>query len=104
MPGRGAELGEHTRARASKSSRRRFSPFWTIIEALCFISVNLGLVNLLPIPVLDGGHLTIFTVEAIRRRKVTVKRKELAYKIGLAMLGLVMIAAFYNDIMREILS
>jgi len=73
------------------------------VEALCFISVNLGLVNLLPIPVLDGGHLTIFTLEAIRRKKIKVKSKEWAYKVGLAMLGLVMVAAFYNDVMREIL-
>ena len=74
------------------------------IEVLCFISVNLGLINLLPIPVLDGGHLLIFIVEAVQRKKLSIKQKERAFKFGFVVLACVMVFAFYNDIMRELLS
>ncbi len=74
------------------------------IEVLCFISVNLGLINLLPIPVLDGGHLLIFIIEAVQRKKLSIKQKERAFKFGFAVLACVMVFAFYNDIMRELLS
>lgn len=70
------------------------------IEVFCFISVNLGLINLLPIPVLDGGHLLIFSIEAIRRKKLKLSQKETALKIGFALLAGVMLLAIFNDVMR----
>jgi regulator of sigma E protease len=64
------------------------------------ISVNLGLLNLLPIPVLDGGHLAFLTVEAIRRKPMDEKAQMIAQQIGLAFIGALMIFVFYNDIAR----
>ncbi len=64
------------------------------------LSVNLGILNLLPIPVLDGGHLVFLTVEAIRRKPLEEKAQIIAQQIGLAFLGTLMIFVFYNDIVR----
>jgi regulator of sigma E protease len=67
---------------------------------LALISVNLGLINLLPIPMLDGGHLLVFALEAARRKKLsekTLKRIQLA---GLILVGMITILALRNDVMR----
>ena len=64
------------------------------------ISINLGVLNLLPIPILDGGHLFFFLIEAIRRKPLSVKMREVAQQIGLFIIIGLMIFAFYNDIMR----
>jgi len=67
---------------------------------LALISVNLGLINLLPIPMLDGGHLLVFAIEGARRKKLspeTLKRIQLA---GLILVGLITILALRNDVMR----
>ncbi len=64
------------------------------------ISVNLGILNLLPIPVLDGGHLMFLSVEAIRRKPMSEKMQILAQQIGIAFLGVAMIFVFYNDLAR----
>lgn len=69
---------------------------------IALLSVNLGVLNLLPIPILDGGHLVFYTVEAIRGKALTIKQMELAQKVGMAILGLLMIIVFYNDIARLI--
>jgi regulator of sigma E protease len=67
---------------------------------IALISINLGILNLLPIPVLDGGHLVFFGVEAITRRPVSMKIREMAQQIGLFLLIALMFFVFYNDIMR----
>ena len=64
------------------------------------LSINLGVLNLLPIPVLDGGHLLFFLVEAIIGRPVAVKHREMAQQVGVFLLMLLMVYAFYNDIAR----
>lgn len=64
------------------------------------LSVNLGILNLLPIPILDGGHLMFLSVEAIRRKPMNERAQIVAQQIGLALLGTLMIFVFYNDIMR----
>lgn len=64
------------------------------------LSVNLGILNLLPIPVLDGGHLFFFTIEAIIRRPVPIKARERAQQFGVAVLLTLMAVVFYNDIAR----
>ncbi|MCF8055760.1 MAG: RIP metalloprotease RseP [Desulfocapsa sp.] len=64
------------------------------------LSVNLGILNLLPIPVLDGGHLMFLSIEAIRRKPMTEKVQILAQQIGIAFLGTAMIFVFYNDLAR----
>lgn len=66
------------------------------------LSVNLGILNLLPIPVLDGGHLVFLTIEGLRRKPMDERAQIIAQQIGLAFLGTLMIFVFYNDIMRII--
>jgi len=72
----------------------------SFLSFMAIISINLGILNLLPIPVLDGGHLMFFTLEAILRRPVSIKIREYANMAGLSLLLFVMFFAFYNDIMR----
>jgi regulator of sigma E protease len=72
----------------------------SLISFIALISINLAIINLLPIPVLDGGHLLFFLVEAIKGSPVSVKVREIAQQIGLFLLILLMILVFYNDITR----
>ncbi|MBM7038162.1 sigma E protease regulator RseP [Vibrio ulleungensis] len=67
---------------------------------LALISVNLGIINLLPLPVLDGGHLLFFAIEAVIRRPVPEKVQEVGYRIGGALLLALMTVAIFNDFMR----
>jgi len=71
-----------------------------LIFFIALISVNLAIINLLPIPVLDGGHLLFFSIEAIKGRPVSTKVREIAQQVGLFFLILLMILVFYNDISR----
>lgn len=64
------------------------------------ISINLGILNFLPIPVLDGGHLVFFFIELVSRRPVSIKVREVAQQIGMFLLLLLMVYVFYNDITR----
>ncbi|HRB82265.1 MAG TPA: site-2 protease family protein, partial [Nitrospira sp.] len=64
--------------------------------------INLGVLNLLPIPILDGGHLLFFFIEAIRRKPLEDRQRELAQQVGLVLLVGIMIFAFWNDIERLI--
>lgn len=64
------------------------------------LSVNLGILNLLPIPVLDGGHLVFLTIEGIRRKPMAEKAQIFAQQIGIGLLGTLMLFVFYNDIAR----
>ena len=72
----------------------------TFLAFLAVLSINLGVLNLLPVPVLDGGHLVFFAVEAITRKPVSVKYREMAQQVGICILVLLMVYAFYNDIAR----
>jgi regulator of sigma E protease len=64
------------------------------------LSINLGILNLLPIPILDGGHLFFSVIEAVRGKPVSMKKREMAQQVGLVLLVALMIFAFYNDIFR----
>jgi regulator of sigma E protease len=72
----------------------------SFLAFLAVLSVNLGVLNLLPVPVLDGGHLLFFFVEAIIRKPVSVRYREMAQQVGICLLALLMVYAFYNDILR----
>jgi regulator of sigma E protease len=74
-------------------------PFLNLIAIL---SVSIGLLNLLPVPLLDGGHLLFFGIEAIRGRALNDRAQEVAFRLGLAMVGTLMIFSTYNDIARLI--
>jgi regulator of sigma E protease len=71
------------------------------VWAMAVISVNLGLINLLPIPVLDGGHLLFFLFEAARRKPLPLRIREVASLVGMVMLVLLMLVAFKNDVERR---
>jgi regulator of sigma E protease len=71
-----------------------------LISFIALISINLAIINLLPIPILDGGHLLFFIIEAIKRRPVSLKVREVAQQIGLFILILLIILVFYNDITK----
>ncbi len=79
------------RAKAGKSSFLFF---------LALISINLGIVNLLPIPILDGGHIFFSIAELIVRRKIPVKAMEIAQRVGVGILVCIMVLATFNDVMR----
>ena len=71
-----------------------------LIFFIALISVNLAIINLVPIPILDGGHLLFFFIEAIRGRPVNLKIREVAQQIGLFIILLLVVLVFYNDIFR----
>jgi regulator of sigma E protease len=64
------------------------------------ISVNLAVLNLLPVPMLDGGHLFFFLIEAVLGRPLSVRKRELAQQVGFVLLMLIMVLALYNDLVR----
>jgi regulator of sigma E protease len=70
------------------------------LEHLALISVNLGIINLLPVPILDGGHLLFCAIEAIKRRPVSLRVRELATIVGLVLLAMLIVLVFSNDIGR----
>jgi len=71
-----------------------------LIFLIAVISINLAILNFLPIPVLDGGHLLFFFIEAVKGSPVNTKMREIAQQAGVLVLILLMILVFYNDITR----
>lgn len=74
--------------------------FSTILTVLSFLSIQLGILNLLPIPVLDGGHLFFYFIELVVGKPVSLRTREVMQQIGLGLLLMLMLLAFYNDIVR----
>ncbi len=72
----------------------------TLLVLIAIISVNLAVVNLLPLPVLDGGHILMFAIEAVRGRPISERIQKNFQRIGLAIILLLMLLGTYNDIMR----
>jgi regulator of sigma E protease len=85
--------------RMAKISGEQLSLGWVAFVGLAaFISINLGFINLLPIPMLDGGHLLFYTIEAIRRRPVTPEIQEWAFRGGLAAILMLFVVVTFNDL------
>jgi regulator of sigma E protease len=74
----------------------------SLIFLAAVISVSLGFFNLLPVPVLDGGHLLFFLIEAVRRKPLSLRVQEFGFRIGLSLLAMLIIFATYNDIVERI--
>jgi regulator of sigma E protease len=74
--------------------------FSNLIPFMAVISINLGILNLFPIPILDGGVIIFLFIELILGRPVSIRKRELAQKIGLSLLIILMMIVFYNDILR----
>jgi regulator of sigma E protease len=72
----------------------------SVVFLIAILSINLGVLNLLPIPILDGGHLLFFFIEAVLRKPLGDRQRELAQQVGLLLLVCIMVFAFWNDIER----
>lgn len=82
---------------ASKTFEIGISPF---LKIMAIISINLFVLNLLPIPILDGGHLVFYTIEAIKGAPLSMRKMEIAQQVGLFLLMGLMIFALINDVSR----
>jgi regulator of sigma E protease len=85
---------------ASVSGHKGWDSF---LLMLALISVNLGLINLLPVPVLDGGHLMVFAAEAVRQRPLSAHARARIQYVGLVVVGIITILALRNDVVRYLL-
>ncbi len=72
----------------------------SFLSFMAIVSVSLGVLNLLPVPVLDGGHLLYYAIEALKGSPVSERAQEAGQRLGLTLLALLMGLAFYNDIVR----
>ncbi len=84
---------------AHKAIERGFEAY---LSMLVLISINLGVLNLLPIPVLDGGQALLFTIEGVKRSPVSLRTREIVQQVGVTMLVLLMGLAFWNDLSRHL--
>lgn len=85
--------------RMAKVSGEQLSLGWlAFVNLAVFISINLGFINLLPVPMLDGGHLLFYAIEAVRRRPVTPQVQEWAFRGGLAAIMLLFLVVTFNDL------
>lgn len=94
-----SELGGPLRI-AQMSGEMADKGFVPWVMLMVMISVNLGLINLFPIPVLDGGHLAFYAVEAIIGKPVSMGIQEGFYKVGMALVLCLMVFAFWNDLVQ----
>ncbi len=85
---------------AQMSAKAAKSGIVNLLIFMGFISVTLGVMNLLPVPVLDGGHMLFLTAEGILRRPLSIRVRELSMQVGFVILLTIMVFAFYNDLMR----
>lgn len=74
----------------------------SVVMFIAVLSINLGVINLLPIPILDGGHLVFFVIEGVLGRPMSLRKREVAQHIGLFILISLMLFAIYNDVERII--
>src|SRR5574343_298594 len=82
---------------AGKSARLGFDYY---VKFMALVSISLGVLNLLPIPVLDGGHLLYHMIEVVRRKPLSERSMEIGQQIGLSILFVLMAFAFFNDLTR----
>ncbi|MCL2789307.1 MAG: RIP metalloprotease RseP [Desulfobulbus sp.] len=94
-----SELGGPIRI-AELAGQQMEAGWMNLLYFMGLLSVNLGILNLLPVPVLDGGHLVFLSLEAVRRRPLSDRTMAISQQIGIAILGTLMVFVFYNDILR----
>ena len=71
-----------------------------LIMLAAILSISVGLINLVPIPLLDGGHLMYFAIEALRGKPLSEKAQEIGFRVGLAVVGTLMLLATSNDLIN----
>jgi regulator of sigma E protease len=74
--------------------------FLALLHLTAVLSISIGLLNLFPVPMLDGGHLLFYAVEALRGRPLSERAQELGFRIGLAIVVMLMIVATWNDLLH----
>jgi regulator of sigma E protease len=83
-------------------ARKSLDMGWLVyLNTMVFISINLGFLNLLPIPILDGGQAVIIIVEAVKRSPISLRSREIVQQIGLTFILMLMGLAFWNDLSRH---
>jgi len=88
-------------ARASGDAARQ--PGWTpLLGLMAMISLNLGVINLLPIPIMDGGVILLLIIESVMRRDISVRIKERIYQTAFVFLVLLFVVVIYNDLMKAL--
>ena len=92
-------MGPVAIAEACPAMRRR-AGWIPLFSLMAMISLNLGLLNLMPIPVLDGGHIAILALEGLSRRDFSMKVKEKMLLAGFVLLLMLMVTVIYNDLTR----
>jgi regulator of sigma E protease len=86
----------------AKQSHAAFEEGWDrFLHLLVLISINLGILNLLPIPILDGGQALMFAVEGVKRQPLSLRTREIVQQVGLILLVALMGFAFWNDLSRH---
>ena len=71
-----------------------------LLSLMSMLSLNLGILNLLPVPILDGGHIMIMALEGVSRHDFSIQAKERMLLVGFVMLMMLMITVVYNDLTR----
>ncbi len=94
------ELGGIVRIAEMSGDITKTSSWIDFLVFMALLSINLGLINLFPIPMLDGGHVVIYLIEIVLRREINEQAKEYIFKLGFFLLIALMILATYNDIAR----
>jgi regulator of sigma E protease len=71
-----------------------------LVNLVAILSVSIGLINLFPVPMLDGGHLLFYAIEAVRGRPLSERAQEIGFRIGFALVIMLMLFATWNDILH----
>ncbi len=85
---------------AQMSGKSAEAGFLAVVHFIVLLSASLGLINLFPIPLLDGGHLAFYSVEAVRGRPLSIRAQEYGYMVGLAVVVTLMLVVTVNDLSR----
>ena len=75
-----------------------------LLNLAAILSVSIGLINLVPVPLLDGGHLLFYAFEAVRGRPLSERTQEFGFRIGLALVVMLMIFTTFNDLLHLVAS
>lgn len=96
----GEELGGIIRIAEMSGDISKQSGFLDFLVFMCLLSINLGLINLFPIPVLDGGHVVLYVIEIVSGKEINNRVKDALFKVGLSLIIALMVFATWNDVVR----
>lgn len=94
------EVGGIIRIAEMSGDISKTSGWLDFVIFMALLSINLGLINLFPIPLLDGGHVVIYLIEMVSRREINERAKDYIFRFGLAVIVSLMLFATYNDFAR----